>query len=171
MRDEDFVDDAFLKKVGEMFLEAIILEAGRDFAKQGNSPTPRGQPEGIPKSLRFFDSFSYEIVRNTVEIHSSWPWIDQIIQGRRPYEMDWLRRDSSARGKPVPRVPMGGKSGPPLIVTTPGLDREGRRQPSWIHPGFKKNNFIRRGYERARRQMDTLLEKQVVKVLSGMPIA
>ena len=171
MRDEDFIDDAFLKKIGDMLLEAIIFEAGKDFAKQGNSPTPRGAPEGIPKSMRFFDSFSYKIVGNSVEVHSSWPWIDQIIKGRRPYEMDWLRRDGSARSGAVPRVPMKGSTDTPLIRTTPGMGSDGRQQPSWIHPGFKKHNFIRRGYERARREMDDLLSKQVVKVLSGIPIA
>lgn len=161
MRDEDFVDQAFLKQVGEMLVESIVYEAGRDFAKQGNKPTATGRPEGIPGSVKFFDSFSYKIVGKRIEIWSSWPWIEQITEGRRPYPMDWLTRQEG-----VSRVPMKGPRGTVLIKTTPTSPRD-----AWIHPGFRKHNFVRRGYERARRKMDELIQKQVVKVLSGMNIA
>jgi len=71
----------------------------------------------------------------------------------------------------VPRVPMKGGAGTVIIRTTPGLDSEGRPQRSWIHPGFKKHNFLRRGYEKARKKIEAMLEKQVEKVLNETPIA
>jgi len=160
---EDFVTPDFLEEVGKLLLESIIFEAGKDFAKQGNRPTDRGMPEGIPGSVRFFDSFHYKTdpSKGRVEIYSTWPWIEQITEGRRPYPMDWLTQQAG-----VSRVPMKGPDGTVLIRSTPS-SAEG----AWIHPGFKKHTFVRRGYEKARRKMVKLLEKQVVKVLKGMPIA
>jgi len=162
MKDGDFVDEKFLRRIGDLLVESIVFEAGKDFAKQGNKPTPPGQAEGVPRSLSFFDSFHYRLGRGqTVEVYSTWPWIDQIIEGRRPYPMDWLTQQAG-----VSRVPMKGPGGTVLIKTTPA-----GTQDAWIHPGFRKHNFVRRGYERARRQMDEMIKKQVVKVLAGMPVA
>jgi len=142
---EDFVTPDFLEEVGKLLLESIIFEAGKDFAKQGNRPTDRGMPEGIPGSVRFFDSFHYKTdpSKGRVEIYSTW-----------------------TQQAGVSRVPMKGPDGTVLIRSTPS-SAEG----AWIHPGFKKHTFVRRGYEKARRKMVKLLEKQVVKVLKGMPIA
>lgn len=161
MKDEDFVDDEFLKKIGEILVESIVFEAGKDFAKQGSRPTPRGDPEGIPRTLRFFDSFHYRVKNNSVEIYSTWPWIDQIIKGRSPYPMEWLTKQEG-----VNFVPMQQPDGTVLIRSTPRMAKD-----AWMHPGFRKNNFVRRGYERARRQMAETLKQQVNKVLSGMKIA
>ena len=55
--------------------------------------------------------------------------------------MEWLTR---AEG--VSRVPMAGdQPGTVLIKSTPGS-----LQGPWIHPGFRKHNFVRRGYEKAK---------------------
>lgn len=161
MKDEDFVDDKFLKKIGVILVESIVFEAGKDFAKQGSRPTPIGHPEGIPRTLRFFDSFGYRVKNSSIEIYSTWPWIDQIIKGRSPYPMEWLTKEAG-----VNAVPMRQPDGTVLIRSTPRMAKD-----AWIHPGFAKNNFVRRGYERARRQMAAELKKQVNKVLAGMSIA
>lgn len=160
-KDEDYVDEAFLKKIGTLLVDSIVYEAGKDFAKQGNSPTPKGEAEGLPGSLNFFDSFTYEIKNGkTVIVYSSWPWIEQLTEGRRAYPMTWLTQQAG-----VSKVPMQQKDGTVLIRTTPTSPQE-----AWIHPGFQKHTFIRRGYDRARRQMDKLLQEQVIKVLSGMNV-
>ena len=156
----DFLDDKFLNKIGDILVESIVYEAGKDFAKQGNAPTRPGEPEGLPRSVRFFDSFYHKISTGPsgvkrVEIWSSWPWIEQLTEGRNAYPMDWLTRQAG-----VSRVPMKGPGGTVLIKTTPAS-----KEKAWIHPGFKKHNFIRRGYDRARRQMQKDLENQVIKVL------
>lgn len=160
---KDFITDAFLKQIGEMLVEAVVFEAGKDFAKQGNKPTPPGQPEGIPRSVSFFDSFSYKInsSKGRVDIYSSWPWIDQLIDGRKPYPMEWLTQQEG-----VSRVPMRQPDGTVLIRSTPA-----NAAGAWIHPGFQKHTFLRRAYEKSRRKMMKMLEKQVVQVLQGMPIA
>lgn len=162
LENKDFVTPEFLNKVGEMLVDAIVFEAGKDFAKQGNTPTPRGQPEGIPGSVAFFDSFKYRVVSrgSRVEIYSTWPWIDQIIEGREPYPMEWLTQQEG-----VSRVPMKQPDGTVLIRTTPASPQD-----AWVHPGFQKHTFVRRAYEKSRRKMKSLLEQQVLKTLKGTPI-
>ena len=97
-----------------------------------------------------------------MELYSTWPQIEQIVEGRRPYPMTWLTQQEG-----VSKVPMkGDRPGTVLIRTTPKSPEN-----AWIHPGFKKHNFIRRGYERARRQMNEVLSQRLGKVLSETPIA
>lgn len=165
LKNDDFVDEAFLKQIGELLVESIVYEAGKDFAKQGNRRTPVGAPEGIPRSVEFFNSFKYRIKQGrngkAIEVYSTWPWIQQVIEGRRPYPMEWLTQQAG-----VSRVPMKQDDGTVLIRSTPvSADN------AWIHPGFKKHTFIRRGYENARRKMKKLLADQVTKVLSGTNVA
>lgn len=158
----DIVTPAFLKEVGELLVDNIVYEAGKDFAKQGNTTTPVGAPEGIPGSVKFFDSFKYRVLnqKSSVEIYSTWPWISQIIEGRRPYPMEWLTQQAG-----VSRVPMKQPDGTVLIRSTPVTPGS-----AWIHPGFKKHTFVRRGYEKSRRHMKRILAKHAQKALSGMPL-
>jgi len=160
LEQKDIVTPAFLKRVGKVLVDSIVAEARKDFAKQGGRPTPRGFPEGIPDSERFFASFRFEVSGSTVEVYSDWPWIEQITEGRRPYPMDWLTRQEG-----VSRVPMKGPAGTVLIKSTPATKAE-----AWIHPGFRKHNFVRRGYERARRKMEAMLEDETIAVLNKLPI-
>jgi hypothetical protein len=160
---KDFITPAFLKEIGELLVDSIVYEAGKDFAKQGNTTTPVGAAQGIPGSVGFFNSFKYRIntQKQNVEIYSTWPQISQILEGRRPYSMDWLTQQAG-----VSRVPMTQPDGTVLIRSTPATAGS-----AWIHPGFKKHTFVRRGYEKARRRMKKMLAEQVTKVLKGMPIA
>lgn len=156
----DFITPKFLARVGKMLVSAIVYEARKDFAKQGGRPTGVGFGEGIPATEEFYKSFYYEVDGTTVEVFSSWPLIEQIIEGRRPYPMDWLTRQ-----KGISRVPLKGPGGTVLIKSAPASPED-----AWIHPGFLKHTFIRRGYERARRQMDKLLAEQVAQVLGGVNV-
>ena len=156
----DFLTPKFLARVGKLFVSAIISEARKDFAKQGGRPTGRGFAEGIPASEDFYKSFYYEVNKTTVEVFSSWPQIEQIVEGRRPSPMDWLTRQNG-----VTRVPLKGPGGTVLIKSAPATPAD-----AWIHPGFLKHTFIRRGYEKARRQMDQLLAQQIAEVLGGVNV-
>lgn len=161
LEQEDFLTPKFLDKLGGFLVDAIVFEARKDLAKQGGKPTPVGTPEGIPASENFFKSFRYEVNGTSIEVYSDWPWIDQILEGRREYPMEWLTQREG-----VSRVPMPGKQpGTVLIRSTPG-----RMQKPWIHPGFRKHNFVRRGYEKARRKFEAELNKQVANVLKKTPI-
>lgn len=161
LESEDFITPEFLEAIGKLLVDAIVFEAGKDFAKQGNSPTPRGQAEGMPRSLRFFDSFSYNVLaqRQQVEILSSWPWIDQIIDGRPPYPMTWLTQQEGVR-----RVPMEQPDGTVLIRSTPASPEN-----AWIHPGFARHTFLRRAYDKSRRKMAKMMLDQAAKVALETP--
>ena len=159
-KSEDFISPKFLKKIGRLLVTSVVLEAKRDLAKQGNHPTPKGVAEGIPASPKFFESFYYEVEDQVVMLYSSWPQIEQIVEGRRPYPMNWLLRQEG-----LTKIPIKGPKGTVLIKTVPASSNN-----VWIHPGFRKHNFVRRGYERARRQMDEIFAEQAAEVLKGMDV-
>ena len=78
-----------LHKLGQALVDAIVAEARKDLIKQGRQPTKKGEPEGIPATDNFFESFDYRIVgASTIEITSEWDRIEQITEGRREYRME-----------------------------------------------------------------------------------
>lgn len=162
LEQEDFLTKDFMERLGGFLRDAIVFEGRKDLARQGMQPTPRGRPEGIPVSSSdaFFKSFHYEVKDNKIDIFSDWPWIDQILEGRKAYPMPWLTKE---RG--VDKVPFPGSAKTVIIRSTPKYARE-----AWIHPGFRKHNFVRRGYEKARKKFEEELEKRVLEVLRKTPI-
>lgn len=146
-----------MAKLGKIMVQEIVKEARKDFAKQGKKPTPRGEPEGIPKSRDFFRSFHYRIRGSkTVEIYSTWPWIDQILEGRGPYKMDWLTQKRGVR-----RVPMKQPSGVTIIRVAPTDATD-----AWIHPGFAKHNFIERGIKKGREKAAKIMVEEAARQLA-----
>jgi len=173
---DDIITPAVLKEIGEILVESIVREAGKDFAKQGNKPTPRGVPEGIPRSARFFDSFKYRIDGEFVEIYSDWDTYlnsrhDAKInssnsvaaaisdgKGRKSFEMKGVRRPPWKRVMVVNSGTMGYRMAP------------GEDQAPWIHPGFQKNTFVKRGYQNALRKVNKVVFDAAAKVLKNTPI-
>jgi hypothetical protein len=155
----------FLQEVGKILVKAVVKEARKDLLHQGNKPTPRGQPEGIPRGEKFFKSFAFRIVgRSTIEIFSTWPWIEQIIEGRGPYRMKWLRE---TKGVPVAPLHSRGRGRQPrrppgkvVFRTTPGKFKH-----SWLHPGFAKHNFIERAVKKSKAEITETLRKRLAKAL------
>ncbi len=152
---------ALLDGVGKLLVKFIVLEARADLAKQGNKPTPVGSPEGIPNSERFFESFYYQRrTRRTVDVLSSWPWIDQIIEGRKAFRMKWLTRTAGRTNIPLKTQPYS--QGRTIVRAAPL-----RPEDAWIHPGFKKHNFVDRGFRRAKNSVDQMVKDTVFKALQG----
>ena len=153
---------ALLKRLGEVLVASVVGEAKKDFAKQGMKPTGRGKPEGIPDSDNFFKSFSYKIVgQKTVELVSTWPWVEQIIEGRDPYPMDWLTRDSGRY-----RVPILQSDGKVLYRMAPLS-----RGDAWIHPGFARHTFLARGIRKGRKEMARMVAKEAMAQLMAGDIS
>lgn len=142
-------DRNFLIKAAKIFIQEIIMEAKKDLAKQGNAPTPEGRPEGIPADPSFFKSFKYKLEGTTILIYSTWPVIEQIVEGRKSYPMTWLTKADGITHVPIP----GDRPNTVSILTAPK-----RRKDAWIHPGFRKHNFVRRGYNKAKSKVEDLLE-------------
>lgn len=144
---KDLLTNEFLKNMGNSFIYHIRRAAEEDLKKQGQ-PTS-GKPEGIPRDPKFLESFGFEIKPDkTIEIYSTWPWIDQIMEGRKPYPMKWLTKPSL----PKASFKMG------VVRTTPDF-----RKP-WIHPGFKSHDFIQRGVEEGFKHIQANLSNQVKKI-------
>ena len=156
LKNQDFLTPEFMNKLGRLLVRSIITEAKKDLARQGNKPTPPGEKEGIPNTERFFDSFSYSItVDNKIKVISSWPWINQIVEGRQSFSMDWLTKNNGVKNVPM----RSGNQRTTVIVGTPTGDNV------WVHPGFRKHTFIQRGYETALRGFKKELKGQVLKTL------
>ena len=146
-----------MDRLGQVILDSVIKEAKKDLAKQGRSPTPKGQPEGLPATDNFFESFSFKVVgKSTVTIISDWDWIEQHLEGRKPYPMTWLTRAAG-----VNKVPMVQKDGTVLVRCTP-LTKAG----AWIHPGFARHTFLERGIKKAREKMADIVMAEVMEMLA-----
>jgi len=165
-----------LNRLGEKLVEYIVKEAKKDIAKQGYGPTPRKDPEGLPSSERFLDSFSHSLHgQKTVIVTSTWPWIEQMIDGRPPFKMTWLT--GKQRGypptKPASELKPGEIQYSTLLV--PMMQRDGtvivryapfRTEDAWVHPGFARHTFIERGVKKAREAMAEIILEEVVDYLA-----
>jgi hypothetical protein len=149
------VSPEMLTEIGKILVKFIVKEAKADLVKQGNDRTPRHEPEGIPKSENFFKSFSYRVSgTSSVEITSTWPWVNQIIEGRDAYRMVWLTRE-----KGVGIVPLRPSKGTVILKMAPG------RKHAWIHPGFARHNFISRGMKKAKKSIDEAVRQRMIKAI------
>jgi hypothetical protein len=133
---------------GRCIIKYIRQEALKDHAKTGQ----------VPNSKDFLGSFSFQIKGNSIEVVSSWPWIDLVRFGTNgPYAMKWLTR---AQG--VPKVPLRGKHGEILIRNTPLTTDK-----AWIHPGIARHTFVERAFRRAKKDcFDKFLQRQIGNILN-----
>jgi hypothetical protein len=155
------IDRALLDRLGQAIVDQIVIEAKKDFAKQGKRGR-RGEPQGLPNSEgkkikpSFFESFFYQIRgQRTIEIFSTWPWIEGLIEGRPPAPMESLVGDT-----PHP-VPFLKEDGTVIFRMTPISLRD-----AWIHPGIAKHTFLERGVQNAREEMAVILAEELAERLS-----
>lgn len=150
------LDAKMLHRLGRVLVESVVEEARVDFAKQGRAPKPPGKPEGIPNTEDFFKSFHHRLTgTSTIEILSTWPYIDQVIEGRDPYPMPWLTR---SRGVDV--VPILKGDGVVIYRTAPL-----KIQDAWIHPGFARHTFLQRGIKKGREKMAQIIAAEATRAL------
>lgn len=148
-----------LERLGQAIVDAIVGEAKKDLAKERSRA--KGSPEGVPNSQKFFDSFGYQIVgTSTVAVTCSWPYIQQIVEGRDKAPM---RKLTLARGGEV--VPI--RTSPSTVifrVVPPKLSG------AWVHPGFARHTFIRRGVAKGRETMAMIIQQEVqAHLMAGDP--
>lgn len=144
-----------LRRVGKNVVQAVVQEAKADAARQR---AMRGKPSGVPHSPEFYDSFGYRVVGQHVELTCSWPTIDLLVSGAKPFPLDHLTREAG-----VPVVPV--KSGSRVIFrTTPATRAE-----AWVHPGFASHEFITRGIRKGLLRSVPLVAGAAVRsVVSGL---
>ncbi len=144
-----------LKRLGEALVDSVVAEARKDLAKQGKPA--RGEAYGLPRTESFFESFTFQIKgESTIEIVSTWPWVEQHIEGREPYPMTWLTQE-----KGVHRVPMVQRDGTVIVRFAPLTTQQ-----AWIHPGFARHTFLERGVRKARKAMAEIVMQEVMAMLA-----
>ncbi len=141
-------DKIALRAIGQVFLKAVVYEAKKDFAKQRKSPhAPEGLPNSTGKTIRpsFFDSFKVTVTGKTFSVRSTWPWIENLIDGAPAGPMkQHTQLNPKLKGKTIPMM-VDGKIIFRSAPTT--LDK------AWIHPGYAKHTFVTRGIERGKKEL------------------
>lgn len=135
-------DNTIMDAMGEIILESVRKEAMRDMALARSMAGTRGQPVGLPDTPSFLKSFGFSVQNSQIKIDSTWPLINQHLEGRDAYPMTWLTQASG-----IKTVPMILASGITIIRAAP-LSKES----AWIHPGFIKYTFLERGVRKGRQQ-------------------
>jgi hypothetical protein len=108
---------ADLRFFGACLVKFVKEEARKDAKKSSQ----------VPNNQDFFDSFSFVVRPSSIEIQSSWPWIDSLVEGTDAYPMEWLTQEaqgmscvSEAEKKAIARrreMRTGTrKDGPPTIM-------------------------------------------------------
>ena len=143
------LDRQDLAKFGKVLVRFLIEEIKKDASKSTN----------IPDTKEFYDSFSYEVQGNSVALKSSWPWVEQLVEGTDgPYSMKWM---TAAQG--VRKIPLRDKDGSIVIRTTPLTTDK-----AWIHPGIARHSFFQRAMARAQNAfVDHVLEKNMDTVMGA----
>lgn len=143
------ITKAVLHKIGEVLVEEIV-KAARDEASRA---VGLGF-QTLPKSEKFYQSFGYRVVgASTVEVTTTWPWIQPLLEGSEPFKMDWL---TQARGVKV--VPLEDEFGRVVFRTAPL-----NLSDAWIHPGIAKHKFLSKGIENGRKRSIEVVKKFVVE--------
>jgi len=151
------------QEMAKYVLKAIKKEIAKDTARVA-SFRKKGDPVPIPKTKRFADSFTVKVVGGRIVVQSDWPTAqahtkksNDTRSQTEPYEMKWLSKPD------VPYANIVRSNGEVVVRTTPNPMFGGKY---WVHPGFKKYNFLRRGIEKGVREYieslgDQLLMKHV----------
>lgn len=150
-----------LHHLGACMVKEIIAEAKKDIAMQGGATRP-GVPEGLPDSSNFLKSFSYRIVgRSTVEIISTWPYIEQLTEGKPSGPMKHLTREGGGP-KVVPMI----QNGTVVFRTTPLQTKD-----AWIHPGYARHTFLQRGIRKGREKAAQEIAREAMdQIRKGDPL-
>ena len=140
-----------LEEVAAILVDEVVKSARRDAARA------RGlkMKNQIPQSEEFFKSFGYRIVgEHTIEITSTWKMTQDLVEGKGPFEMTWLKRRKGQRFV----VPMEGDGGEVIFRMAPLTTEKG-----WIHPGIAKHTFIAKGLKKARKRVAEVVLEHIQK--------
>lgn len=141
-----------LRKAAKIILDAVLAEAKKDMALSRSLAKVGSHPVLLPNTDDFIKSFKATVEGNVIHIKSSWPLIEQHVEGRDPYPMTWLTR---AEG--VKKVPMVTREGISVVRTAPlSTDK------AWYHPGFRKFTFLERGARKGREKARDYLLKAML---------
>lgn len=142
-----------LKLAAKELLASVRNEIDRERALEAGKG-----PGGLPRSPKFKNSFKCLVVGDEIQIVSNWPTLDALVDGKKPYRMTWLTHQAG-----VNIVPMEGPNESVIYRTTPQHKGE-----AWMHPGFRKHEFLTRAIDRAWPKMVKIVSDEIAKVLSTL---
>lgn len=175
------LEGALLKKMAQIFIDSVVEEAKKDFAKRGWS---LGDPmEGPPLDK----SFTFEVNGGVFEIRSTFYGMQEMLAGDIPgRKMTWLTQEEKehfpskfpltegekergmkrggrvSKGERLPLVvPLRGKDGTVILRMAPFNTSE-----AWIHPGIAKYTFMERAIRKAKTKWAGLMIDELAKVLA-----
>lgn len=153
-RGDQLVTKRLMEQAAKVLLNSIHREIDRERAMEAGKDGGK-----LPITPKFKASFRCLVVGKEIQIVSTWPNLDALIEGRKPYQMKWLTQQAG-----VDVVPMEGAHDQILFRRTP-LHKED----AWWHPGYRKHEFLDRAIERAWPKMEKILREGVMKELSSLP--
>ena len=169
------LDKKTLLEFGKVILKAIQTEAKRDAAM--TAAVKPGEPVRMTAAHKIAESMRCRVVgERTLEFYSEHPLIHQFTEGEPPFPMTWLTKQ-----KGIGAVPMKSTAGVTVFRMAPDIgaketnaERIARlmRNPGskpnntfWMHPGFRKYNFLERGARKGREQVMGMFAERVVSNL------
>lgn len=168
-----------LREMAGCLIKAFVKEAKKDFAKRGWSGTAEDGSKPI------WDSFTYEINRQTIVVLSSYPFVAEMVSAEpKKRKMTWLTQEakdkfpSNYRLTPTERRKgqkragrLSKKERMPLVVPVKsGGNVVFRMAPlkmadAWIHPGIARFTFIERAIKAGKADCLRFLGKQALSAL------
>ncbi len=152
---DHLISPQVLELAGKILLSAIRQEIDREWALEA---APSKRKGGLPRTIRFKRSFRCRVVGQEIEILSSWPTVQALIDGKDPYPMTWLTQQAG-----VKVVPMEGENEEVVFRTTPKFKFK-----AWKHPGFRQHLFLDRAFTRAKPQMERIVGAGILRMLSSL---
>jgi hypothetical protein len=130
-----------LHKIGQVIVDIFVHEAKKDFARRGISGKA---PDGSPS---IWDSFSYRVQGQSVEILSTFPLLKPASK----------RPPSSA---PRPGVAQRNSGGAPVFQMAPL-----KLANAWVHPGIRRFSFVERARRAAHTAVLQILKEEAVRAV------
>lgn len=174
------VTEDLLRRLGGCLVDSFIKESKKEFAKRGWSGKA---PDG---SKPIWESFSYRVTKDSVEVLSSHPYVEEMVsQDRDRGRMRWLTQEAKERNPSAfPLTPRemelgmrrGGRvsKGERLPLIVPIKDNGGRvvfrtaplrLQDAWVHPGIARFTFVEKAMEEGRRACLEIIKEEAIKAL------
>ncbi len=137
------------QEVVKCWPQIVEAEARKEAASSGSS-----DKVGLPDHSTFFRSFA-ALPRggNRIDLTSTYPMADKLVEGADPFPMPWITR---ARG--VGFVPITRPDGTVVFRSAPKSPAQ-----AWVHPGFKTHHFVDSSIKIVMDQVSVWLEEALVK--------
>jgi hypothetical protein len=132
-----------LHKIGQVIVDIFVHEAKKDFARRGLSGK---SSDGSPS---IWDSFSYRLHGQSIEILSTFPLLKQTASPKRP-----------PSSTPRPGVLQRSSGGAPVFQMAPL-----KLADAWVHPGIHRFSFVERARRAAHTAVLQILKEEAVRAV------